>query len=55
MLYFLVANNGASTVSAFNANITAANVNSAIISFVATGAGPGVDCGGRASVRGAGR
>jgi len=38
--FLYVANNGASTVTVFNANITAANVNSAIISFVATGAGP---------------
>ena len=38
--FLYVANNGASTVTAFNANITAANVNSAIISFVGTGAAP---------------
>jgi 6-phosphogluconolactonase (cycloisomerase 2 family) len=38
--FLYVANNGASTVTAFNANITAANVNSAIISFVGTGSGP---------------
>jgi len=38
--FLYVANNGASTVTAFNANITAANVNSAIISFVPTGAAP---------------
>jgi 6-phosphogluconolactonase (cycloisomerase 2 family) len=38
--FLYVANNGASTVTAFNANITAANVNSAIISFVATGSAP---------------
>ena len=38
--FLYVANNGASTVTVFNANITAANVNSAIISFIATGAGP---------------
>jgi len=38
--FLYVANNGASTVTAFNANITAANANSAIISFIATGAGP---------------
>jgi len=38
--FLYVANNGASTVTVFNANITAANVNSAIISFVATGAAP---------------
>jgi 6-phosphogluconolactonase (cycloisomerase 2 family) len=38
--FLYVANNGASTVTAFNANITSANVNSAIISFVATGSAP---------------
>jgi 6-phosphogluconolactonase (cycloisomerase 2 family) len=38
--FLYVANNGASTVTAFNANITAANANSAIISFVATGSAP---------------
>ena len=38
--FLYVANNGVSTVTAFNANITAANVNSAIISFVGTGAAP---------------
>jgi 6-phosphogluconolactonase (cycloisomerase 2 family) len=38
--FLYVANNGASTVTAFNANINAGNVNSAIISFVATGSGP---------------
>jgi len=38
--FLYVANNGASTVTVFNANITAANVNSAIISFVGTGAAP---------------
>src|SRR6266571_3309225 len=38
--FLYVANNGASTVTAFNANITTANVNSAIISFVGTGAAP---------------
>src|SRR6478609_4141646 len=38
--FLYVANNGASTVTAFNANITAANVNSVIISFVGTGAAP---------------
>jgi 6-phosphogluconolactonase len=38
--FLYVANNGASTVTAFNANITAANVNSATISFVGTGAAP---------------
>ena len=38
--FLYVANNGASTVTAFNANITAANVNTAIISFVGTGAAP---------------
>ncbi|HVG90237.1 MAG TPA: beta-propeller fold lactonase family protein [Alphaproteobacteria bacterium] len=38
--FLYVANNGASTVTAFNANITAANVNSVIISFVPTGAAP---------------
>jgi hypothetical protein len=36
----IVANNGVSTVSAFNANITAANVNSVFISAVATVAAP---------------
>jgi 6-phosphogluconolactonase (cycloisomerase 2 family) len=38
--FLYVANNGASTVTAFNANITSANVNSAIISFVGTGSAP---------------
>lgn len=38
--FLYVANNGASTVTVFNANITAANVSSSIISFVPTGAGP---------------
>jgi len=38
--FLYVANNGASTVTVFNANITAANVNSAIISFVGTGSAP---------------
>lgn len=38
--FLYVANNGASTVSAFNANITAANVNTAFISAVGTGAAP---------------
>ncbi|HET8889874.1 MAG TPA: beta-propeller fold lactonase family protein [Candidatus Angelobacter sp.] len=38
--FLYVANNGASTVSAFNANVTAANVNSVFISAVGTGAAP---------------
>ena len=38
--FLYVANNGASTVSAFNANITASNVNSVFISAVGTGAAP---------------
>ncbi len=38
--FLYVANNGASSVSAFNANITAANVNTAFISAVGTGSGP---------------
>jgi 6-phosphogluconolactonase (cycloisomerase 2 family) len=38
--FLYVANNGASTVSAFNANITASNVNSVFISAAETGAGP---------------
>ena len=38
--FLYVANNGASTVSAFNANITASNVNSVFISAAGTGAAP---------------
>jgi 6-phosphogluconolactonase (cycloisomerase 2 family) len=38
--FLYVANNGSSNVNAFNANITASNVNSVFISSAATGSGP---------------
>lgn len=38
--FLYVANNGSSTVSAFNANITATNFATAFISTIATGSGP---------------
>jgi YVTN family beta-propeller protein len=38
--FLYVANNGSSTVSVFNANITAANVTTALLSTVPTGASP---------------